>query len=121
MEERKLILSFAFISIFVIICLVIFTPKLIESIEKNNIAKKIIGIWTTDGVTVYEFNVDGKGTLKLPLSEYEFTYKIEGNDIFIDYENEKSIDSSYEFSFENENMVLKGINNTIGNYTFIKK
>lgn len=116
-KEKKIILFLFFIVVIVLItCLIVFIPKL----TGNSVGKKLIGTWTTDGITIYEFKTDGIGALKLPLSEYEFSYKIEGNNLFIDYKNEKSIDSSYEISFENKKLILKGINKTSGTYTFTK-
>lgn len=104
----------------VILCLIIFIPKLNKNNESDKSENKIVGSWTTDGYTVYEFDENGNGKLKIPIAEYEFTYKIEENKIFIDFKNEKSIDSDYEYSFESEKLILKGINKTSGTYVFTK-
>jgi len=80
--------------------------------------KTLIGTWTTDGVTVYKFEKNNKGALIVPLSTYDFTYKVDGNKLYIDFKNEKSTDSSYEYSFDGNNLVLKGIEKTTGTYTF---
>lgn len=100
---------------------------LISGVDKNqnknnkDVDTRLYNVWTTDGVTVYEFDNRGKGALKLPSEEYKFTYVVNGNKIYIDFESEKAVDSDYEYSFENDNLILKGINKTTGTYTFKRK
>jgi len=96
--------------------------KVIRNINKNNLKENsLIGLWTTDGVTIYEFKDNGKGMLKLPLSEYEYSYKIDGNKLHIDFESEETTDSDYEYYFENDNLILKGFYRTRGTYIFHKQ
>ena len=57
----------------------------------------------------------------LPSSEYKFTYVLNNNKLYIDFESDKATDSDYEYSFENDKLILKGINSTSGTYTFTKK
>lgn len=83
--------------------------------------ERLVSAWTTDGITVYEFENNGNGTLKLPSSEYKFTYVLNDNKMYIDFESDKAVDSNYEYSFENDKLILKGINSTAGTYTFTKK
>ncbi|MBQ2836247.1 MAG: hypothetical protein IJE68_05380 [Clostridia bacterium] len=124
-KRNKLLLVIAVIlSVLVVVFIVKFKGNINKkNIESENIQqeKTLIGVWTTDGVTVYEFKENGNGTLKLPLSEYKFTYKIEGNNLFINFESKETRDSSYEYFFEKENLILKGIKGTTGNYTFYKQ
>ena len=79
---------------------------------------KIIGSWTTDGITIYKFNKDNTGSLIVSLKEYNFKYKIDNKNIEIDFDNENSIDSKYTYYFEDNKLILNGDN---GNFTFIKK
>lgn len=96
--------------------------KVIRNIKKNNLKENsLIGLWTTDRVTIYEFKDNGKGMLKLPLSEYEYSYKIDGNKLHIDFESEETTDSDYEYYFENDNLILKGFYRTRGTYIFHKQ
>lgn len=85
--------------------------------ESNN----IIGTWTTDGVTIYKFDNKGKGSLNTSLSKYDFSYIINDNKIYIDFENEKAIDSSFEFSIKEDTLTIKGIDETTGIYTLKKQ
>ena len=78
----------------------------------------IIGSWTTDGVTIYEFSKHNKGKLIASLKEYEFTYKIDNDTLAIDFKNEKSKDTTYTYTFEDNKLILEGEN---GRFTFIKK
>jgi len=77
----------------------------------------IIGTWTTDGVTVYEFNKNKTGKLILPLSEYDFDYEINDNRLHIEFKH-NSIDSDYIISFEDKKLIL--IEGKI-RYVFTKK
>ncbi len=95
-------------------------PIITETIKQNKLENDIIGSWTTDGYTVYEFYKDNKGALVLPIGTSNFNYKIEENRISIDFEKEDSMDPDYEFSFEDEKLIFKGINNTSGTYTFTR-
>ena len=119
-KSKLLIFILLIIIIVVIVCSVIFISKPKENHEQNKLEKGLLGSWTTDGYTVYEFYEDGNGALKIPMSDYTFSYTIDENKVSIDFENEKSIDSDYEFSFEDEKLILKGINKTSGTYTFTK-
>ena len=123
-KRNKLLLAICMvIAVILFVSVVVCIVKFKGNINKQNIqqAQSLIGVWTTDGVTVYEFKEDGKGMLKLPLSEYKFTYKIEENNLFINFESKETRDSNYEYFFEKENLILKGIKGTTGNYTFYKQ
>lgn len=127
-RNKLLLVVCIFIAVILFVSVVVFIVKFKRNINKQNIQNEniqqeqaLIGVWTTDGVTVYEFEESGNGTLKLPLSEYKFTYKIEGNNLFINFESKETRDSNYEYFFEKENLILKGIKGTTGNYTFYKQ
>ena len=53
---------------------------------------KLIGTWTTDDVTTYEFYKNNTGKLVVSLSEYKFKYSLKKNILYIDFENDKSED-----------------------------
>jgi len=101
--------------ILIIITLVLIIILLFKLKPNKN---KIIGTWTTDGVTIYEFKKHNKGILTLPLSSYKFTYKIDDDKLFIDFENENSADSQYNYSIDNGKLTLKGDK---GTFIFTKK
>ena len=119
-KSKLLIFMFFILVIAIVVCSIFFIPKLGKKYTQNKLEKSLLGSWTTDGYTIYEFYAEGKGALKIPMSDYNFSYSIEDNSIHIDFENEKSIDSDYEFSFADEKLILKGINKTSGTYTFTK-
>ena len=102
-----------------ILCLIIAIAIIIILIPKKqkNANNKLIGEWTTDGVTKYKFEENNKGYLIVPLSKYKFNYKIEKNKLYIDFENKKSTDYDYTYSIKNKKLVLKGIN---GEFVFKK-
>ena len=79
---------------------------------------KLVGTWTTDNVTIYKFNKNNTGKLIVSLSEYEFNYTLKNNVLYIDFNNDKSEDSEYNYSFEKNKLVLKNNN---GTFIFTKK
>ena len=98
--SKKKLLIIIGILIFLIILLILYSFKF-----KSN--RKFLGTWTTDGITVYQFNRDYTGSLIVPIGKYPFKYKIYGDKIYIDFENETSIDSEYTYEISKERMVLK--------------
>lgn len=70
------------------------------------------GKWDMDGVTAYEFYKSGKGALVLPSAEYEFTYTVKDNTLYIDFEFDGAKDAQYVFSVEGNTLTLDGGNAT---------
>ncbi len=61
-----------------------------EEIKEEEIsltAEDIVGIWTIDGTTVYEFGEDGQGALVLPEHSYSFVYTIEADKLLLKFDN----------------------------------
>ena len=110
-KKKVLIIGIALLIVLIGLLAIILANKF----SKN---REFIGSWTTDGVTVYQFKRNYKGSLVVPLGEYPFTYEINGDKIFIDFENEKSTDSEFTYSFEDDKLILKGVN---GTFTFTRK
>ena len=69
----------------------------------------LVGLWDIDGNTKYEFIDNKKGKLIVPNSEYPFTYKIKDNVISIDFENENSIDSDFEYKLNKDILELTNV------------
>lgn len=80
--------------------------------EEKKLVATLVGKWTTDGNTVYEFNDDGSGALIVPVANLLFTYKFENNQLFIDFENEDSDDTYYTYEVTETKLTLKNINGT---------
>ena len=112
---NKLLLFVIFVVIVIAFCCSFSLMK------KNNVKDTILGKWTTDEVTVYQFNKDNTGKLIVPLSEYEFTYKIEGDKLYIDFVNEKSEDSEYTYFLKDSKLNLKGKNGTFIFKRYVEK
>ena len=41
--------------------------------------------------------------------------------MYIDFESDRATDSDFEYSFEGDKLILKGIKSTTGTYTFTRK
>ena len=99
----------------------ILTISIAVAVVMNMRKDKLFGTWTTDGITIYKFNGKGEGSLVTSLSRYEFNYKIKKNKLYIDFLSDKAKDASYEFSIDEDKLVVDGIDETTGNYTMTKK
>ena len=115
--KRKRIFITVFILI-VILCIIgfIFVKQNNISIGSNKKNSSLMGKWTTDGNTVYEFNKNGKGALIVPVTTLPFSYKVEENKISIDFENEDSEDRTYSYELVEDKLTLKDINGTFEFY-----
>lgn len=85
-------------------------PK--EKMENDKIENLdgFYGLWNIDDVTKYEFDGKGRGKMLLPESglEYEFSYKIEDNEILIDFDSEEAKDFEYKYLIEENKIQLEG-------------
>ena len=106
LKRKKLIITV------VVITIVIISGCLLLTNKGNN---EIIGFWTIDGYTNYEFLENDKGNLVLPHKKMEFTYKIKDNKLSIDFKDENAIDKCYEYNFEGKKLVIRDINNNVFN------
>jgi len=103
--------------IFLIILL--FTILLISFIIFKILNKNpLIDKWEGKGNTIYEFKTGGKGVMSVPLSDYEFTYKVSDNSLEIDYKSKKADDAKYKYSIKKDKLTLKG---SRGTFMFTKK
>ena len=65
------------------------------------------GTWDLDGVTIYQFDGNGNGSLNLPSNTYPFTYEIKENEVSIDFESDAARDITYTFTVEKDKLILK--------------
>lgn len=72
------------------------------------------GTWDYDGNTVYQFDGKGRGALRLPLTSYDFSYEIRGDQLHIDFSDEAVHDGSYAFTVNGDTLTLIGGEDTIG-------
>lgn len=107
-QKRKIII----IIVVVITIVILISGYLLLTNKKNN---KLIGFWTIDGYTNYEFLENDKGNLVLPHKKMEFTYKIKDNKLCIDFKDKNAIDKCYEYNFEGKKLVIRDINNNVFN------
>ena len=75
---------------------------------------KIIGLWQYDEYTKYEFNEDGTGCLCADDVHYEYTYKLSGDKVIIDFEEDVVRDCDYTYSVEDDTLTLIGGDGTDG-------
>ena len=54
------------------------------------------------------------GAMLLTLADYDFTYEIKDNQLYIDFVNESAHDATYEFSVKGDTLILIGGEGTIG-------
>lgn len=110
-NKLKIIIVLAIIFIVIIEFFVLRNKKKNDFYTTDKkVVKTLVGKWTTDGNTVYEFNDDGKGALVVPVMTVPFSYRIDDNIIYIDFENEDSEDTNYNYTLEDDKLVLNSAN-----------
>ena len=78
---------------------------IVKSCSGSDVLK---GTWNLDGVTVYQFDGNGHGSLNLPSNTYPFTYEIKDNELHIDFESDAARDADYTFSVKNGVLTMTG-------------
>lgn len=78
---------------------------IVKSCSGSDVLK---GTWNLDGVTVYQFDGNGHGSLNLPSNTYPFTYEIKDNELRIDFESDAARDADYTFSVKNGVLAMTG-------------
>ena len=134
LKGRRIVIVFIILALMISTFVIIFThgkkeetPIVEEKVnmgkhgEYSKYPKKILGSWTTDGVTIYHFDDDDTGYLRTSLKDYVFTYSIVGNKLYINFADEGSTDSDYSILIKDNTLELKGINKTSGEYTLTKQ
>ena len=107
------------IAVIAVISIILFKP----SDTKNDPTKAdaLSGAWMYDQYTKYEFDGYGKGCMCLSDTHYEYSYKINGNTLSMDFENEAVHDCSYTFSVKDNTLTIVGGEGTTGGtYTLTK-
>lgn len=97
--------------------LIILLIVLLLFINNKSTSNKIIGSWSLDKTTIYEFNDNNEGKMKVSLNEYEFIYKIDNNKLFIDFKDESLSNFEYIFTLNQDSLILKGDN---GEFNFTR-
>ena len=108
------------IVIIAVISIILFKP----SDTKNDPAKAdaLSGAWMYDQYTKYEFDGYGKGCMCLEDTHYEYSYKINGNTLSMDFKNEAVHDCSYTFTVNGGQLTIVGGEGTSGGtYTLTKQ
>lgn len=73
--------------------------------------KELLGVWKLDNNTKYEFFKRGKGQLIIPDGIHKFTYKIEDDILYFEFEEKTTIDTSYKYQIKDNKLELIKMNN----------
>lgn len=91
-----------------------------KSVVESN--KTLNGIYVYNESVKYEFDGKSKGNMYDGDSKYEYTYVIDDKKLSIDFKDEMMYDATYEFTLENDTLVLIGREGTTGGeYTLNKE
>lgn len=88
-------------------------------VNAHNKTKPLIGRWSYDDATVYEFGEDGQGSLILPLNSYSFSYKEDNGTLIIDFSDDMAEDKNYTYQVSGDTLLLIG--NDGSEYQFVRK
>ena len=109
--QNKIIIFILIIVCIIIACFAMLSkPKENTENDKTTQLDAFYGLWNIDDVTKYEFDGKGRGKMLLPESslEYEFSYKVDDNEILIDFDSEEAKDFKYKYSIEENKIQLEG-------------
>lgn len=97
----------------------VITVIVIALVNKPDI--KIIGVWQYNEYTKYEFAEDGTGCLCADDAHYEYTYKLSGDKVIIDFEKDIVRDCEYSYSVKDNTLTLIGGDGTDGGTYELKR
>lgn len=69
-------------------------------------AENVMGEWTLDGVTSYEFYDDGTGNLITSTTDFLFYYAVEGNILTLDFADDSVTDALYECYLDTDTLTF---------------
>jgi hypothetical protein len=113
-RQRMLTIVGLIVVIAVIAVISIFLFKPSDTKNDPTKADALSGAWMYDQYTKYEFDGYGKGCMCLSDTHYEYSYKINGNTLSMDFENEAVHDCSYTFSVKDNTLTIVGGEGTSG-------
>lgn len=113
-RRKRRLLLLTFVLIVAVITVIVITLA-------NKPDTKIIGVWQYDAYTKYEFHEDGSGCLCADDVHYEYTYKLSGDKVHIDFEEDVVRDCDYTYSVEENTLTLIGGDGTDGGTYKLKK
>lgn len=97
-KKKKIVITAAIIG-FIIILETVFVVV--------SIPDKIVGMWTLDEATSYQFDGRGRGVMHLSVSEYEFSYKLGKDDLYIDFDDDNATDREYRYELDGDLLTLR--------------
>ena len=127
----KKIISILFIAMIVVITIIAIKNKNKNNNNNTNVLSNEIvvnkdpnllnGTFVYNENVKYTFNNDNTGILYDKGNEYKYTYTIQEQQVFIDYEDKTIHDATYTFYFVNDNLKLIGGEGTSGGEYILKK
>lgn len=81
-----------------------------EETKKEEISvtgETLVGTWTIDGTTTYQFEEDGRGALILPEHRYPFTYTVEADKLLLEFDNSSIGKAAFRFTAAGDALTLK--------------
>lgn len=107
-RRRRRRLNPRFVLMLAVLLAILIGVALLIGLRGCSAKSSIEGRWDLDGTTVYEFYDDGKGALVLLTMTFDFDYTIQENMVYIDFKDDRALDSRYEFVIEGDMMMLTG-------------
>lgn len=111
--------SIALMGIFIVIISVVLVFTVMYFSKNEN---ELVGTWVYDEYTQYVFEESGHGELLADDVSFDYTYKINGETLTLDFTEDVVRDCDYTFSVDGKKLTLKGGTGTDGGtYTLNKK
>lgn len=85
-----------------------------KRVRDTELTEYLLGIWTYDESTKYEFDPNSKGGMYIGETKYSYVFTVNGDEIELDFNDPAVHDATYTFSVSGDKLKLVGGEGTVG-------
>lgn len=74
----------------------------------------LAGVWAYSEYTRYTFYEDGTGSMQLDDMEFPYQYRVDGDQLYLDFESDSLLDATYTYTLEGTTLTIEGGEGTTG-------
>lgn len=84
------------------------------AVPESGTGEMLTGSWSYGAYTRYTFDPDGTGSMWLEEMEFPYQYRLEGDQLYLDFESNKLMDAAYTCTMEGDTLTIQGGQGTTG-------
>lgn len=100
-----------------IIIIVLLIALVIFLLNRSN--NPLVGKWTNETPTTYQFDSDKTGKLIISTGEYNFEYEIKDDKVTVYFNSENSVDTEFKYKVDGDKLTLEN-GNGVWEFTKVK-